>query len=213
MRVRTWVSNVRVADYSGIGDSLVESVRTGILAAKRRLGFGFRSVPITFGFEHSDVGTIRRLLDGIPNTRIADDMPADINAVLREVSACRVVVTGSYHAAVFALSQGIPAVALANSKYYVDKFSGLADQFRVGCALVLLNQPDFPESLATAIGNAWTTAPQLRDLLLCSARAQIEAGWGGYARLREIVQCSDSYCTSFSPREDTVRSNSEGEYS
>jgi polysaccharide pyruvyl transferase WcaK-like protein len=53
-----------------------------------------------------------------------------------------VVVAGSYHAAVFALSQGIPVVALVKSPYYVNKMVGLGDQFGAGCEIVRLDEGD-----------------------------------------------------------------------
>jgi polysaccharide pyruvyl transferase WcaK-like protein len=58
------------------------------------------------------------------------------------VSRCRVVVTGSYHAGVFALAQGIPVVATAASRYYHDKFSGLADLFGGGGDIVDVGSPN-----------------------------------------------------------------------
>ena len=56
--------------------------------------------------------------------------PTSPEAVMKNVSACRMVVTGSYHAAVFALSQGIPALTISKSAYYDSKFNGLGDMFR-----------------------------------------------------------------------------------
>ena len=61
--------------------------------------------------------------------------------VARRVSRCRVVVTGAYHLAVFALSQGIPVVALTSSVYYDDKFLGLGAMFGQGLTLVRLDDP------------------------------------------------------------------------
>ncbi|MFI6772593.1 polysaccharide pyruvyl transferase family protein [Nocardia sp. NPDC050412] len=40
--------------------------------------------------------------------------------VFRQVGRCRVLVTNAYHLAVFALSQGIPAVGITASEYYDD---------------------------------------------------------------------------------------------
>ena len=53
--------------------------------------------------------------------------------------------TGAYHAAVFALAQGIPVVCLSNSPYYLAKFQGLEDLFGVGCTIVTLSEPDFAD--------------------------------------------------------------------
>ena len=52
-----------------------------------------------------------------------------IEGTITTIARCRLVVTGSYHAALFALSMGVPAIGIATSRYYEDKFLGLADQF------------------------------------------------------------------------------------
>ena len=71
--------------------------------------------------------------------------------MIRQIQRCRLVVTGSYHAGVFALASGIPVVGLAKSSYYRDKFLGLADMFAVGCETVTLDESDCPTSLRDAI--------------------------------------------------------------
>ena len=60
--------------------------------------------------------------------------------VIKQTARCRVVVTGAYHAAVFALAQGIPVVCLSNSPYYLAKFQGLEDLFGSGCTIVTLER-------------------------------------------------------------------------
>ena len=46
-------------------------------------------------------------------------------ALITAAADCRVIVTGSYHAAVFGLARGVPAVCLTRSSYYDAKFAGL----------------------------------------------------------------------------------------
>lgn len=113
------------------------------------------------------------------------DTPA---AVIQQVGRCRVVVAGSYHAAVFALAQGIPAVGISGSDYYSAKFLGLAAQFGGGCEVVFLDDQAFPAKLRTAIDNAWDSAEVVRPRLLAAAVRQIEAGQLAYERLRQIVE-------------------------
>ena len=100
---------------------------------------------------------------------------------------CRIVVTGSYHAGVFALSQGIPVVCLAKSHYYIDKFLGLADQFRAGCQLVFLNQEALSERFLDSIEKAWESAEDTRLPLLEAADRQVEMSRKAYKRLYELV--------------------------
>ena len=102
--------------------------------------------------------------------------------VIRRVGECRVVVTGSYHAGVFALSQGIPVVGLSRSDYYTDKFLGLADQFGSGCRLVPLDEP-LDEALPARIIELWREAEALRPDLLAAASRQVEEGREAYALL------------------------------
>jgi len=96
-------------------------------------------------------------------------------------------VTGSYHAGVFALSCGVPAIGIAKSQYYVEKFCGLAAQFGPGCEVATLDDPDFEQVLREKIDRLWASAEQLRPGLLQSAARQIALGQAAYGRLREIV--------------------------
>ena len=100
---------------------------------------------------------------------------------------CRVLVTGAYHAAVFALSQGIPVVALTSSAYYDDKFLGLADMFGTGLELVRLDSDDLGERLPAAVRSAWARAPEERPTLLASAAEQIAASRTTFERICDLV--------------------------
>jgi colanic acid/amylovoran biosynthesis protein len=100
-----------------------------------------------------------------------------------------VLVTGSYHAAVFALAQGIPAVCLALNPYYAQKFLGLADLFgEDGCVVVTRDSRGDIPHLAERLTKVWETADEHRSGLLAAARDQVEAGRGAYARIRKLVE-------------------------
>jgi colanic acid/amylovoran biosynthesis protein len=107
--------------------------------------------------------------------------------LVRQIRRCRVVVTGSYHAGVFALANGIPTIGLARSDYYVDKFLGLADMFRVGCEMVSLDREDAAETVRATLRRMWEDAPAIRPTILASAEAQIAAGHAAYRRIRDAV--------------------------
>jgi hypothetical protein len=83
---------------------------------------------------------------------------------------------------------GIPAVGLASSAYYEDKFLGLADQFGPACRVVLLHDPDLPTRLRCMIDEAWRCAEQTRLPLLAAAAKQVELSKIAYRRLYEIVE-------------------------
>src|SRR5208337_323983 len=112
--------------------------------------------------------------------------------VIRQVARCRIVVTGAYHAAVFAMSQGIPVVALSASDDYTAKFLGLEDQFGLGCETVFLGASDASERLAAAAERAWRLAEKVRLPMQEAARRQIALSQGAYERIRENINFNGS---------------------
>lgn len=185
--------NLRVAYYSK-----VQKQRTAELGrVLRRVGdehsAPLRPVPIAYEGNGSDVDSIQQIMDA---AGVASDGGASLDsveAVIREVSQCRVVVTGSYHGGVFALSQGIPVVALSGSKYYDNKFHGLSDMFGIGCMVLRTDRDDFGERLKTAVATAWKQAPEVRDDLLDAARRQISAAETAYERLPHLIAAKAPY--------------------
>jgi polysaccharide pyruvyl transferase WcaK-like protein len=97
-------------------------------------------------------------------------------------------VTGAYHLAVFALSQGIPVVALTSSAYYDGKFLGLGAMFGQGLTPVRLDDPCLEQTLATAIDQAWLTAVVVREPLRARARTQIDASRTAFDRAAALTQ-------------------------
>jgi colanic acid/amylovoran biosynthesis protein len=134
-----------------------------------------------------DVETLRELLGGAGDEAAALETPRQ---VIERIGGCRVMVTGSYHGAVFALAQGIPVVALARSRYYVDKMTGLAHQFGLGCEIVGLDGSGAPARLVAAIDRAWADADRVRAPLLERAAEQIRSGRAAYQRLRDMLGAS-----------------------
>jgi colanic acid/amylovoran biosynthesis protein len=182
--------NLRLAKYSEVNSSMssmLEVIRVTLLEAARRYGIQLIPLPIAFHSLDSDVKAIRNLLAGYDYTSDKWQSGRDPLFIIQQTSYCRLVVTGSYHAAVFALAQGIPVVALANSTYYAYKFLGLADQFGVGCHVLLLDDKQFREKFMIEIDKAWQSAEQVRPQLLRAAVKQIEMGYSAYQRLYELV--------------------------
>ena len=79
--------------------------------------------------------------------------------VINCIARTRLVLTGSYHAAVFALAMGRPAICIAASDYYRSKFYGLADQFGSGCMVIDLESECFGDRLAKAVVELWVLPP------------------------------------------------------
>jgi colanic acid/amylovoran biosynthesis protein len=181
--------NVRVAPYARVAHDVLTSLRDALTGAARAHRARLIPIPIAHHGGRMDIETLRDLLSGA-DAADARDGGANIvtpRMAIDRIGECRVMVTGSYHGAVFALAQGIPVVALAKSPYYVDKMSGVADQFGGGCEIVRLDAADFAPSVRTAIDRAWADADRVRDPLLAAAADQIRRGRAAYARLRELV--------------------------
>lgn len=179
--------NLRVASYSNVDENMIEKIKPVLHKFARGHNVPLIAVPIAFHAWANDHMTIRRLLHGFDDHSdggVALDTPLK---VIQQVGRCRMVVTGAYHAAVFALSQGIPVVGLTASDDYTAKFLGLEDQFGVGCETISLNSADASEQLGVAIERAWQCAGQVRALLLEAARRQIAMSQGAYDRVRDSI--------------------------
>ena len=179
--------NLRLSDYSGVGETELEALREVLQQAAAAKNATMVPVPISTLPTESDIQAISRLLDGYSDVRLVETPNNPID-VIDLVNKCRLLVTGSYHAGVFALSSGIPAIGLAKSTYYIDKFRGLAAQFGDSCEVVLLDDRKFPLRLREAIDKLWASADELRPHLLESASRQIALGQAAYRRIREIVE-------------------------
>lgn len=178
--------NLRISDYSGVTESVATAIGDQLRQAAARTSASLVPIPISTVSEEDDRRSIERFVTGTspggPSNRantIAD--------VLTAIAACRVVVTGSYHAAVFALSMGVPAVGLAASRYYVDKFKGLADQFGPGCEVVDVSRDEGPAEVRDRVTDLWHRADEVRPLLLVEATRQLELGREAYAKVHELV--------------------------
>jgi polysaccharide pyruvyl transferase WcaK-like protein len=107
---------------------------------------------------------------------------------MRAAGHCRVIVTGAYHAAVFALSQGVPAVCLVGSGYFESKFRGLSNQFGRACGIVPLQpQASLTERVRVAIESAWANADYTREPLLQAAADQIRLQRAAYTEFAMAV--------------------------
>ncbi len=178
--------NVRVSYYSGLDENIVGTIKPLILKIKGQYGAKVRSIPISSYKEESDAASVKRVFGEI----LDEDGESLVTPleVITEVGHCRLVITGSYHAAVFALSQGISVIGLASSEYYQHKFQGLADQFSCGCYIVNMNDAKFANHFQSALEEAWLNAESLREKLLDAARTQIAMGIGAYGHFAKKCQ-------------------------
>lgn len=176
--------NLRVARSADVDRSYVEVVRPVLREFAGARHLPLLPIPIGYGRSTNDAESIRELIagcEGAPDSGPSLDTP---RSVVEQAGRCRIVMTGAYHAAVFALSQGIPVVCLARSAYFTGKFRGLADQFGTGCTIVDLGSSDCAERLSEALRRSWEAADELREPLLDAAARQIAASRRAY---RELV--------------------------
>jgi polysaccharide pyruvyl transferase WcaK-like protein len=178
--------NSRIARYSGVDQSVVERIGAIVNEAASPLGASLVPLPISRNTDEDDLRTARLILND--TAELDSHRKALPSVFLRALPECRIVVSGSYHAVVLALSMGIPAVAIAGCDYYVHKFRGLANRFGPGCHVELTSHPDFENRLRAAIDAAWHSAPSARQSLLRTAVRQVAAGKAAYRRLFALVE-------------------------
>ncbi len=177
--------NVRIASNAGTDASVLAHLRPVLAALARRRAAPLVPVPISNHAEGtSDPATLRELLRGIDETTGGEELDTPA-AVIAQAARCRIVITGAYHAAVFALSQGIPAVCIGRSRYVLDKMNGLADLFGDGCRVVPLTGSDSAAAVGRAADLLWDQAPRLRPALLAAAANQVTRVRTAYARIAE----------------------------
>jgi colanic acid/amylovoran biosynthesis protein len=174
--------NLRVADYAAVGRDDVERIAPILRSVARGLATELVGVPISAYPDEADEMPIERLT-GVRGLAPVDD-PAE---AIRRAGRCRVVVTGSYHAALFALGQGVPVVGLARSGYYVDKLRGLAERFGTGMTVVELDARDLEREIEGAV-RAWWAAPAGElESLTGVARRQVDEGRDAWRRVGALL--------------------------
>lgn len=183
--------NIRQAYYSGFIEDEIRAICMAVIDFAQKKNVSILPIPISLVSKESDIETLSRYIsfENLLLDVSAIDTPERVNNL---ISHCRVVITGSYHAGLFALSQGIPVIGLAKSEYYRYKFEGLADQFGCGCEIVNIGEPDFLDQLSILIDQFWEFGYLLYEPLLRAAKNQIFASHEAYLRFLEIVCKSNS---------------------
>jgi polysaccharide pyruvyl transferase WcaK-like protein len=177
---------LRVAGYSPVTAEARAVVTAALRSVAEELGTYLAPVVIS-EVRREDRRSTLPLIAGFDRARKPLGRFARPQDVIAQVGRCRVMVTGAYHAAVFALSQGIPVVALTTSAYYDDKFLGLADMFGAGLELVRLDGEDLGERLSADIRSARARAPDVRPALRASAAEQMALSRKAFERVCGLV--------------------------
>jgi len=188
--------NLRIASYAGIGPNNIDEIRVPLREFASQRAISLVPLPIT---SHEYANDCRALGDLLGPLNGESDGGAHLDSpekLFEQTARCRIVVTGAYHAAVFALAQGIPAVCMCSSPYYSAKFEGLKDLFGVGCTVVKLDQRGWQEELRSAVEGAWNSADDVRSSLLNAAANQIHRSQMAYRSLKELIESKSKRTTS-----------------
>ncbi|MFI5783604.1 polysaccharide pyruvyl transferase family protein [Nocardia sp. NPDC051570] len=179
---------LRIAEYSPVSRHAQDCV--GVAIRRAATEFGALLVPLIIAETPGspDRRTTLPLVRGSANAVAPVGGFVHPSVVAEQVTRCRVLVTGAYHLAVFALSHGIPVVGLTSTEYYDDKFLGLADMFGGGIRLIQLDDSHLGERLAVAIRDAWGEAETVRDALRTRADEQAAASRQAFERLFALLE-------------------------
>jgi colanic acid/amylovoran biosynthesis protein len=182
--------NIRASGYAGVRPAGLAALGEVLAQTARALRVPIVGLPVARYAADADFGAIGTLLRSAQSSSggvVLRDLTTPA-ALASAAAQCRAIVTGSYHAAVFGLAHGVPAVCLTKSRYYDAKFDGLRALFPSACSVVSLDQPDAAAELRRAIDEAWHLPSSARAAARESAQWQRTAGRAAYARFRDAVE-------------------------
>lgn len=177
--------NIRLHGYSGLTPDHFSALRSAIRKFASEVNGDIKVIPIAFNDDYDDIQSTCDML-GLDHD-LSWPVPR-VDDVIRTIASCRIVITGGYHAAVFALSQGISAVALICSSYYSSKFGGLSHQFGGRMGIVDLRTPGWEQSMQAVLQNVWSNAEDARDDLIAAAQRQVTESYRAYRLVKDIVE-------------------------
>lgn len=172
--------NLRFAEYSGLGKKQADEIRPIIHEFARSVSTDLRVVPISLLTQESDKASAQQILNGFENIGSPIQDIESIEGVIKEAGQCRVVITASYHAGVFALSQGVSVIGISASPYYDSKFEGLFQQFSGGCRYLTVGTTFTPENFNNLLTETWQQAPKKRQEILNAAEKQLNLSRNAY---------------------------------
>jgi polysaccharide pyruvyl transferase WcaK-like protein len=181
--------SMRVSRYADVDLAAAEAVGDLVVQAAEAFQAPIVTLPVSRYPVDSDLAALRVLLH--PERSRTDIVLRDLvtpEALSIAAANCRIIVTGSYHAAVFGLARGVPAVCVTKSRYYDAKFAGLSALFPDICFVVSLDEPDYAGRLRDAMDHAWHLPASARAAARDAAARQRHAGREAYVRFRNAVE-------------------------
>ncbi|MFE3290946.1 polysaccharide pyruvyl transferase family protein [Rhodococcus sp. NPDC059234] len=178
---------LRIAAYTSVDAPARDTVGRVVRSFAARVNAGL--VPLIVSEEGAeDRRSTLPLLNGFARSRPVIGRFGSASELAEQIAGCRLLVTGAYHAAVFALAQGIPVVGLSASRLYNDKLYGLAEMFGGGLTVVHLDGEQLEETLTNTMRELWDEGPDLRVPLQAKALAQVAASRAGFDRIFRLVE-------------------------
>lgn len=183
--------SLRDHSYNPVDDEQYRILRQVLETFANEKRAALQPVPIS-NYLPNDMEAIQQILP--ENVRTSDN-GSPLNTperLIGEIAHCRIMIAGSYHAAVFALSMGVPAICLARSSHYQYKMSGLLSMFGInpGERLITFDNIHFAERLREMLQQVWAGAEAERPLLQAAAREQVKNGLAAYAAIFEEIDAA-----------------------
>jgi colanic acid/amylovoran biosynthesis protein len=182
--------NIRVSDYSGVRQDTLPAFRDAVTSVARDLEMDLLALPVSQYSQEADLPAVARALgplDGRTGPRLMADPVSTPEELIRAAGRCHAVITGSYHAAVFALGQGVPVVGLSASGYYDQKFEGLRHLYPGLVAIVRLEGPDLSTELEQAIRRTVGSPVNTRARGVAQSRQLVNLAEASFAAFAEVV--------------------------
>jgi colanic acid/amylovoran biosynthesis protein len=179
--------NLRIASYAGTSRATADQLRDAVATLAERAGARLQPLPVTLG-HGADLAAITQLAGQDLSRPEHVGSPEDL---IQLVGQCRIVISGSYHAAVFALAHGIPTVGLTANRYYDSKFQGLKAIYGDLITIVDISSPGASDALVANAERMALTDPDL-------------SGNGRHISERLATSGLDAVASLF-PRADVIR--------
>jgi polysaccharide pyruvyl transferase WcaK-like protein len=181
--------NMRVTGYAGVDNSVAKAIGAVVAQAAAAFDAPILALPVSRRGADADLTAIREMFGCCqPDTGVIGEDLATPQDLADAAARCRAIVTGSYHAAVFGLAQGVPTVCVTKSSYYDGKFNGLSALFPGTCFVISLDSADFGDRLRASIRQAWQLPVPLRVSARDAALELRDAGRAVYAQFRVAVE-------------------------
>ena len=181
--------NLRATGYTGLEPRLAGQIASLVAAAAGGMDLPMRGLPISWHRDGEDWRALAGAFGANSVVARTGRQVRDITSLATAVAGCRIVVTSSYHAAVFALARGIPAVGISSTPYYDGKFGGLRELYGPrAVSVVAVSRADWPDRLRSLMRAAVELDDDARAAVAERSAELAGMSRGVYEALFELVE-------------------------